>query len=649
MRTTVILLAVLAATFGALSGQARENLSFPAAGTAIVDTYVRPDVSGVAWVTRGGDGEHLFVDGQEVAREERIDQVHLNEAAEVTYWAGSGKQQVVVYRGQEGPQFDSIYVPDLKVLAALGTPGPTEWAFLGGTRVAFAARDRKGEWTALLRFPAAWQNQENRPLPLTRVHYESPDPASRTHRPLRYRLLKDKVPVYIGRRGDEECLVIGLEVAACGKQVSLLAVAPDSSQVAFGMTTPKGIDFYSSFGVIGPTNNVDWVSFSPDGRHLACVVRQGSRQAVYVDGQLRSVHEAVAGVVWLPDNRLLSLVHGAGGSQVLMDGKPVLEKKLIERLFVAPDARVQAVGKDDQGAFVHPQGRPGKFTSIWGEGFLRAGTFFGLLRLPDGKVSLLRDGEVTAPYSAISRLAPSPNGEHLVAVGASVDGDAVLLDGLPWQPVPGRVERFAWCGGEHLQVMVRGADLQCLVAADREPVCCDRFVATGCNEEGVPYFVCLSDGRYVFRSVDGSSSEPFDDVPLQFVYQDHATGSLSFAGRRGTEWTLVLSGQVTPLQGAPVQALPSSDRAWYQVKGEAGTRWHTRIGATDTFDSVSAPMEYDGVTLFRARLNGRESFADDARIYGWHEAIVSTLYPVPGGFLYWALDEGQFHLVALEL
>jgi hypothetical protein len=648
MRTLLFPMALLAAALVGGVGQAREIVSYPSKGVEVTDTFVGPMVGSIAWVLQTPDGARLYVDGEELAQEEDIDQIHLTSSGAATYWASNGEHQVVVYRGEKGPEFNDIHVPDLEVLAGLATPEPTEYSFLGGTRVAFAARDRNGQWTALLRFPAAWQNQEKRPLPVTRLHYETPDPTSRTHRPLRYRLLRGKVPIYIGSREREECLVIGRQIAACGKQVSMMAVAPDLSQAAFGILTPQGIEFHSAFGVIGPTSNVDWVSFSPDGNHLASIVRQGAQQALIVDGIQRSVHEAAAAAVWLPDNRLLTLEHNEAGSQIAVDGQPLLEKKLIERLFVSPDGRVLAVGKDDEGPFLDPLGRPGEFTSIWGEGFLSSGTFFGLLRLPGGKVSLLNGKEMTAPFSGISRVSPAPDGKHLVAVGASVEGDAVLLDGEPWEALSGRVERFAWCGGDKLQVMVRGAEFECLLSAGVEQECCPRFVATGCDAAGRPAAVCLKESRYIATLAGGPVAVPFEDVPLHLVFQDLATGALDFAGRVGDEWTLVFSGQTTPAAGKPIQAHPGPGGASFMVQGSEGFRWVSAQGATEWFDAVSSPMDHNGHSFFRARRKGQEAWADIQGTYGWHDAILSTLYTVDGGGFYWARDGERIHLDSLE-
>ena len=610
---------------------AREAVSFPASGVEVVDTFVRPDLGGIAWVVRSTDGDRLFIDGEEAAHETSIDQIHLSRGGEAVYWAASGDRQFVVYRGEKGPAFDSIYVPDLEVLAALANPEPAEWCFLGGTRVAFGARDRHGEWTALLRFPAAVQNQERRPLPLTRAVYDSADPASRGHRPLRYRLLRDKVPVYIGLRGREECLVIGRKIEACGKQVALLAVASDLGQIAFGMMTPDGLELHSRFGRIGPTANVDWVSFSPDGKHLACVVRQEQGQVLSVDGVSGSASGLVASALWLPDNRLLALVHGAAGSQVVVDGAAILEKKLIERLLISPTGDVFAIGKDDAGPFVDPLGQPGRFSSIWGEGFLSGGLFYGLLRLPDGKSSMLSGAHQSPSFSAISRISPAADGKHVVAVGASVDGDAVLLDGELWQALSGRVEKFTWCGGEKLQVLVRGADHECLVATGAIETCCPRFVATGCDASGRPTAVCLNESRYV-ASLNGTPvGEPFEDVPLHLVYQDSATGRLEFAGRLGELWTLFSGGKAQHAEGKPLQVHPGIDGAWFLVQGSAGFRWVGGSGATEWFDTISAPLMAGGHMFFKARRKGLEAWTDSGRTYGWHEAILSTIHVVDGG------------------
>ena len=648
MRRLLLLLAGLVVVSWQGTGRAREKISFPAAGVEVVDTSVGSNASGIAWVTRSADGDRLFVDGELAAHEKAIDQIHVTAGGEVVYWATDGERQVVVYRGEEGPAFEFIYIPDLELLAALATPGTTEWSFLGGTRVAFAARDRNDEWTALLRFPAAVQNQEKRPLPVTRGHLDGADPASRSHRPLRYRLLRDKVPIYIGQRGREECLVIGRKIEACGKQVALLAVAGDLGQAAFGIMTPDGLELHSRFGTVGPTSNVDWVSFSPDGQHLACVIREKQGQALYVDGVSRSLHELVSSALWLPDNRLLALVHGVAGSQVLVDGSTVLEKKLIERLLVSPQGEVFAIGKDDAGPFIDPLGQPGQFTSIWGEGFLTGGSLYGLLRLPDGKVSLLGGTRQSEPYSAVSRVSPAPDGKQLAAVGASVDGDAVILDGELWQAMSGRVARFAWCGGEKLQVLVRTGDQECLMAAGVGAECCPRFVATGCDATGRPTAVCLKESRYVASLNGAPVGEPFEDVPLHLVFQEAVTGGLEFAGRVGDVWTLFFNGQAQSAAGKPLQVHPGIGGAWFLVQGSAGYRWVGGTSATEWFDAISAPLELRGHTLFKARRNGREAWVDGQRTYGWHDAILSTLYLVDGGGFYWARDEGLIHLDSLE-
>ncbi len=622
--------------------------SYDAATEEVVATYPAPDGSGLAWVVRASGSDRLLVDGEVIATEETIGQIHLSPGGEPVFWHTRRGREFVVYRGQAGPGFDRVYMPDLRVLIAQGHPQPGEWGYLGGTRVAFGALDKSGDWTALLRFPGAWQNQESRPLPLTRAVATSPDPSSRSHEPLHFGLLKEKIPVYIGQQEDEECLVIGRSIAACGRQVAMLAMAPDASQLAFALATPQGLEVHSSFGVSGPTPNVDWISFSPDGRHLAYVMKQAHQQTLVVDGQLSSTHEMVSAVAWSGDGRLVALVHEETGSRILVDGQTLLEKPFIERLFMAPDGRVLAAGKESNGPFLDPYGRPGGFTSMWSEGFLASGPFFGLVRLPDSNVAVLLDGALSEAYSGMNRLATAPDGSHLVAVGASVDGDAVLMDGAPWQTLDGRAQRFTWCGGEHLQVMEVGANLQCLVSAGREKACCDRIVAAGCQSDGQPVYVCLEKSLFVAHLGDGSVIGPFDDVPQHLLYQDQATGQLQFAARGPEGWILVLDGVAIALRGQPVQVLPSSDEAWTLEQAEMGMRWITPSGSTEWFDSLSAPVQYGAHSLVRGRLNGKECLATPKRTYPWHDAIVSPLYPVGNGGFYWAVDGGKVQLQTLE-
>jgi hypothetical protein len=610
----------------------------PADQREVVDTFVTPDGEHAAWVVDRPGGQTLFVDGDEFLTWERIDQVALTPDGGSVFWGQRAGRQHIFYRDQVGDPYDEIYLPDIEVLGSMASPEPAEWGFLGGSRVAFAARNRQGEWTTLLRFPAAAQNQEQRPLPQTRALCDSHDAERRVHRPLHYRLLRGKVPVFIGRKGEEECLVVGHEEAACGIQITMLAYAPATGRLAFAVNTRKGLMVHTGLQTFGPTTNVDWVTFSPDGRRLAFVLRSDAGQTIVVDDKPLAVHPAVGALFWTPEGRLLSLHHDDAGSHLRLDGEELLTARRIERVFLGPDGRIFVAGTGEEGLFLHPFGRPGKLTSLWGEGFLPAGRFFGLARLPGGKVALLEEETLSPAFNGINRVTPSPDGARLAAVGASVEGDTVLLDGKDWGGMEGRVERLLWCDRTELVVWERQKDRECLVQADGTRHCCARLVLAGCDASGKPLRVCLGEGKYTAMLADQAVAEPFQDVPLHLVYQDARTGEVDFAGRRGDAWSVVLDGREAPAQGRPVHLLPTDDGAWFLVHGDQGRRWVRRGGATAWFDSVSPPFKLHGQFLWVARADGKESWYLGDRELASSDALVSAPIPFERGFFYWARE-----------
>jgi len=613
------------------------------------DTAVSPSGKHFAFLVRAAGGDVLYVDGKRKASHDRIEQVTVTDSGELFYWYRSGAGEFVAAAGRESGPYSGIRIPDIDIMDSLSRPSPAEWGFRGGTRVVFAARDATGDWGTVCRYPAAATAQERRMLPTTRVWHYAPDPTVETSKPLRYRLVRGKVPIFLGKEDDEECLVVGTKPVVCAENIAMLAYSKASGRLAYATQDREGLTLDSGCKLHGPTSNIDWVAFSPDGNRLAFIMKEKQHRVLIVDDAREAEFELIESLAWTSDNRLLYLAHGKEGAHLFLEGKPILEKPLISKVFLSPTDQVLAFGVSDRVPFLFPFQGLGEFVSLRAEGFLPSGEFYAQVSLPLRRSALLLDGKMSPSFYGISKLSISPDGTRLAGVGSTVDGDLLLVGTDTQRKLKGRADRLDWCPGGALLVREKQRDKECLVTDDDKRHCCKRIVAAGCGKKGVPTYACITDKGYEAFSGTGSLAEPYDDIPMQLIYQDARRGRLDFSARRGQEWFLVVDGTEARADGKPIFVYPADDGAWFLVRGTTGSRWVTRQGESPWYGSVKAPFFVDGKPVYLARRDGKETWVSPAGEMPWHDELLSAPHPFPGGFLFWARDAESRVLYSVSL
>jgi len=590
----------------------------------------------------------LYVDGQPVAAADRIEQVSLLDSGTPIFWIRQGDRERVVVGTRESPGFRRIYMPDIEALSALARPTAGEWGYRGGERTAFAGRNSRGDWTSVVRYPAAPRVEDRRPLSTSRAWNSAPDPTTLRERALRYRLLKARVPVYIGVRKNEECLVVGTTINACGRRIALLAHHAASGRLAYGLETRRGLLIHSGYQVFGPASNADWVTFSRDGRHLAMVLRQGREHVLIVDDEPAARGALIESVAWTADHRVVHLIHEPRRSRLYAGATMLLEKDLISGVYLSPLGDLLVPGRQGGEFFLDPYGPLPDVAALWSEGFLAGGEFFAAARLEGGGQAVLFQGEMSPPHNALVKLSVSHTGRRLAAVAADVDRDLVMVPLDPGPAIDGRAEEVGWCPRDRLFVKERTGSVDCLVGEGGGRHCCDRLVLWSCPDDGPPLLVCLEESRFVLRRGENLVGEPFDAVPLHLAYRDGATGTLALAGRRQADWFLLLDGREQHANGVPTFVYPAAAGPWYQVASEGRKRWVSPGGKGAWYDIVSPPFQLEGHTAHRARRDGREAWVVEGEEGRWTQGLISAPVPYGKGFFFWALEGDERVLYRLS-
>lgn len=619
-------------------------LEIPVAGQTVESLAVSPDGGHHAFVLHSPEVDTLYIDGESMHAADAIEQVSIDEAGKVTFWYRKGKRQYVVSGDEEAGPYDDIHMPDLEALGAQAYPSQDEWSYRGGSRTAFAARDREGRWSILLRFSAAPQAQEQRPLP-TAVHMRTgPDPTVEAALPMRYGFVKGSVPVFIGKKGNVECLVVGDDKAGCGREVSMLAWSPVTGRLAFALRVAGGLLMHSGHQWHGPVKNVDWVSFSPDGHHLAFLVREGNQQVLMLDDEAGLRYPLIESLAWMEDGRLLVLGHDDDGAHLTLDRVPILDKPLISAVYVSPKGTTVVAGTDPKGFFLDPFANLPDVDSLWGEGFLADGRFYAIARLVGGGQALVFGDGVGKTYSVVKGYTTSPDGRHLAAVGGTVGESAVLLDGREVMKTDHVIQELHWCGNDRLLARERAGDEDCLVDGDGGRFCCPRMVVAQCSSQGVPRYLCMTGEGYVFYEGLKAIAQAYQEVPLHLVFKDDATGTLELAGRRGDQWYLSIDGKEQSADGKPLFVYPAGNEGWYLVEGPDGRRWVGPFGKSGWYDGIQAPVSVGGRSLFAVRRDGREAWVLPGREPRWSGPLASPPVAFAGGFLYLSHEGGFYHL-----
>jgi hypothetical protein len=641
----------------------------PETGDPVVETALSADGTSAAFVTRGEDGDTLWQGGDRKANCEEIAQVTVAPLG-LAYWCRNGDEQSIFFEEQSVGPFLDISLPNLDALAALAVPTAMEWGYRAGTRTVLAARDVRGEWQSYFRYSAAPAVQEKRGLPTTVTVSPGPDASVQKARSVRFRLTQGGVPLYLATEKREECVYLGSEALGCGQQVSMLAWASAAGRPAFAVTTSEGLMVYTGAQVWGPTRNLDWVAFSPDGAHLAFVMREGERQVLVVDDERLEERAVIESVVWTSDNRLVFLGHDEAGSHVFVGGNEVLARDLVTAVYVSPRGDVWASGRHQGRTFLARAGgadgvtgtagaAPAAgaagtvtagvsdgFESLWGEGFLAGGELYGVMRLAGGRQAVLLGEKVSSPFDGVGRLSPSHDVRRLAGIGSTPDGDRLLVDlAEVGAPLGGRAEQLTWCGNERVLLRERRADADCASVGGEKPFCCARMVMSACGASGPPDFVCVEQGKYSLFLAGEKVLEPYDEIPPHLIWQDFAGGRFDFAARRGQEWFVVTDGKERPAGGKPLAVRPFQDSPWFLVMGKEGSRWMTRDGDGPWFSLASPPFEVGGEWVYRGRGKGQEWWVLAGRRLGPADEILSAPMPVRGGLAWWERAGGKRRLV----
>lgn len=535
----------------------------------------------------------------------------------------------------------------------------------------------------LVRYPAAPDLQDTKPLPVTRVVWPGADPTLENTAPLRYRLIRDKVPIFIGvkEKGENECLVVGAQEVGCGFQVAMLAWSPVSGRTAHALRVKEGLVVNSGHALYGPTSRVDWISFSPDGSRLAMVVAEEGRDVLIIDDERVASSERIEPVAWTSLGLPVYVSHSETGSRLFVDGVQVMEKTRIDAVYLSPSGEVLALGRDATGLTLHPWGVLEGVDSLWSEGFLPNGTFYAIGHRSSGEQTLLMGGKARGSWTVVSWLTPSPDGEKLAAVGSTAEGDVVIVDGDVWKLPRGQVRRLDWCGARWPLVITKGGERGCVVSKKGEYCCGGRkmreppLLKTGvelkhgatpggrelentvrhsvevlgavCLPGGEVMQLCEVSDRYAVMRDGKVVGKRFDYIPPQFVFQDITRGQLDFAARRGEEWYIVIGGREHAAGGTVEFVYPGADGAWFRVKGHKGVRWWSPSGPSPFFAGTAPPWFVSGRSMFRARKGGQETWVLQGKELGWTDRLESRPIVRSGRLLYWTRDENILRLMEL--
>lgn len=643
MKTLLSLLIILVGNVsaGAAYGQARVEAR---PGEQVAGLWASPSGTHVAVALAGGAGTRLLIDGAEVGTADTFEAVALSDDGQYAfYFADKDGEFVATPEGTLGP-FVDVRMPDVNALSAMSRPTARDSLYRCGTRSAFAARDPRGDWVVYSRYPAAPASQERAALNLHRGQTTGPDATARSNTAVRFALLKGFVPAFITTQDEEECLHIGSRKAACGAQVSLVAYSGASERLVFAIHDGESIVVHTGTRTWGPTKYVDWVTFSPDGQHLAFVMsREGLHRLVVEDVEI-AAHPRIESVAF-SNGRVVYLAHEADRS-LLKSGSDVLaEKRFLSNLYVPVAGSVAARGgQEGTGAVLWPFEGFDALDQIWNEGFLASGDLIGQLRWKSGRQAVVRAGVASAEADGIPVFAPAPDGSQLAYVAASGGAETLVVGSKATPVADGHVESISWCTGKAL-VKVRMKDSECgsFAGQDQGRICCKRLVALGCAGQSVEA-VCMEGGKYVHKVGGQQDREPFDDVPAVLLFADAGAGILAFAGRRGTSWFVVSQGKELAVDGKPLYVHPGDDGGWFLTPQGTGRRWVAPGFASRGCERVFAPFFLAGHSVFVQRCSGRESFVVDGKERTAHDAILTAPVAVEGGFLFLFRDGSDMQI-----
>ena len=610
----------------------------------------------LAWVINGTEGQELRLERRCLAVAEEIGDLQWTRSGELAYWIRDHGRERVVLDGRVGEAWDEIRTPDLEALAHATDPRSWSWTDRGGAKVSFAARDPKdpARWVRLTRRPSQPPDQERRALRTTRIVRAESDPGAHGTVVRRFHLIAGRVPAYVGRRGREECLVVGTREMACGHRIEMIAMAPRTGRLLVGWRERADADLLLSDGLVttGPWRRIDWVSFSQDGLHYALLVSDREGDRIQTDGRLTGRLGRLTALSHLADGALAALWFLKDRGILLADDRVIAEAPVLVR-FLRPRAGDPIpILLDGEGVRVGADPAGPRFRQVWAEGFLPDGRVIAQVTPQEGGQGLLVGDRLEGRGDALTRFVTSDDGSRImIAVrNRSTGGEAVTLDGeLLWNVDEVTNLGFVGEGLAALPWVRHGrAGKACLrTTLVDEALCCEELLGwTGAP--AAPLALCRDGEGPSLVASDGTITRA-EAMPPEFMTVGPDGRVVWFVTRDVSGWNLHgADGRTEVLPGRALMMLSGSgpgDRPRILVQTSGGQGWY--LGPSQgCFDAALAelPHELDDLgPVYRARTAGRQRWVTPRGSTPAVDALGSAPYPVPGGFSWWERRGGRWY------
>ncbi len=612
--------------------------------------------SGLAWVINGSGGQELHLNRQRLAIAEEIGDLQWTRSGKLAYWIRDRGRERVVLDGIAGDSWDEIRTPDLAALARTGDPRHWNWMDRGGAQVSFAARDPKdpAQWVRLTRRPSQPPDQERRVLSTSRIVRAEADPSAHATVVRRFYLIAGRVPAFVGRRGREECFVVGTQEMACGHRIEMIAMAPRTGRILVAWREREGADLFLSDGLVttGPWRRIDWASFSPDGLHYALLVSDREGDRIQIDGRLTGRLGRLAALCHLADGALAALWFLEDRGILLADERLIDEAPVLVRFLRPPAGDPIPIILDKEGVRVGTDPAGPHFRQVWAEGFLPDGRVIAQVTPQEGGQGLLVEDRLEARGDALTSFVISEDGSR-VLVGVwfrDTGAEAVVLDGEVLRAVE-RVTGLGFVGTGQAAlpwIRQRSAGWECLrTTLIEETLCCKELVGwTGAPAS--PVLLCRDPEGPSLVVADGTINR-VEAMPPEFMTVGPDGRVVWFVTRDVNGWTLHgADGRTEVLPGIVLMVLSGSrlgDRPRILVQTSEGQGWY--FGPSPGFfDAALAeqPHELDDLgPVYRARNAGRQRWVTPKGATPAVDALGSAPYPVPGGFSWWERRGGRWH------
>jgi hypothetical protein len=608
----------------------------------------RSDDGRLAWIIEGTDGHQLFVDGARRAGAEAIEQPAWTLGGELVYWERSPRGSRIHWGDRRGRLWDEIRTPDLEALSRANDPANWAWMDRGGARVVFAARDPNApeKWVRLTRRPSQPGELERRPLTTSRIRRDDPDPGRTRTMALRYHLLNRRVPVYIGRRGKEECFVVGTREMACGARIEMIAIAPRTGRLLAAWRERDGEDLYLSdgLGTTGPWRRIDWASFSGDGLRYAVMVadRDGDRIQTG-QGSIGSLGR-LAALAHLADGALATLWFLPDRAALLAGERVVMEGAVVTRFMRPPAGDPVPVVLDREGYRVGVAADAPRARQIWGEGFLADGRAVAQITPMAGGQGLLAGGTTLVQGDALTGFIASADGSRILSVLHDRESgtESVWLDGRKILAAD-EVTGFGFVGaGPAARTWVHGrrGTEQCLwTSLDPAGLCCPSILGwTGAP--AAPLLLCDGPDGPTMVAAEGSAAR-VDALPRSLLVAGPDGRILWFVTRDGSAWWLHgADGRRAPLPGVPRMVLTGPDAMHHPrllIDGDDGSGWFTgRTGDRFSAEIAEMPHEIPGLgSVYASRRGGAVRWIGPTFMTPEADGLGSAPRPSDAGLSWW--------------